>query len=135
MRNELFTKSIIGEREEGDKRRISVMSRHTLSDGKTPDERIKEGTTFDEWRKEFAPPSKLVGAYYRKEISWEEFEKQYLKFLRSEKIRSQVEAFAKRCTEETITLMCVEDTADRCHRRLLAEEIQKYQPNLSIVHK
>lgn len=131
--NEIFTKSIIKEKGPNEKR-ISVMSRHTKEDGKTPDDRIVEGVTFDEWRKEFAPPSKLVGAYYRKEISWEEFEKKYLEFLQSEEIKSQVEAFAKRCTEETITLMCIEDTADKCHRRLLAEELQKYQPQLKIVH-
>lgn len=134
MEKEIFTKSIIKEKELGEKR-ISVMSRHTKNDGVTPDERIIEGVTFDEWQKDFAPPGKLVGAYYRKEISWEEFEKKYLEFLRNDEIKSKVENFAKRCTEETITLMCIEDTADKCHRRLLAEELQKYQPHLKIVHK
>lgn len=134
MEKDLFTKSIIKGREPNEKR-ISVMSRHTLDDGITPDERIIKGETFDEWQKEFAPPSELVGAYYRKELTWEEFEKKYLEFLRSAEIRTKVEAFAKRCTEETITLMCIEDTADKCHRRLLAEELQKYQPNLKIIHK
>ena len=111
------------------------MSRHTLEDGKTPDERIIEGITFDEWQKEYAPPAKLVGAYYRKEISWKDFEKEYLQFLRSDEMKSKVESFAKRCIEEPITLLCVEDSADKCHRRLLAEELQKYQPKLKIVHK
>ena len=134
MEKELFTKSIIREKDLNEKR-ISVMSRHTREDGITPDERIVEGITFDEWRKEFAPPGNLVGAYYRKELTWDDFEKKYLEFLRSAEIRPQVESFAKRCTEETITLMCIEDTADKCHRRLLAEELQKYQPSLKIIHK
>ena len=134
MEKELFTKSIIKEKEPNEKR-VSVMSRHTREDGITPDERIIEGVTFDEWRKEFAPPGKLVGAYYRKEVPWEDFEKLYLEYLRSDEIRPKVEAFAKRCTEETITLLCIEDTADKCHRRLLAEELQKYQPKLKIIHK
>jgi len=134
MEKELFTKSIIKEKELGEKR-ISVMSRHTKEDGVTSDERIIEGATFDEWQKDFAPPAKLVGAYYRKEISWEEFEKNYLEFLRSEEMKVKVKDFARRCTEETITLMCIEDTADKCHRRLLAEELQRYQPHLNIVHK
>lgn len=134
MEKEIYTKSIIKEKGK-DEKRISVMSRHTKEDGITPDERIVKGVNFDEWRKEFAPPDVLVGSYYRKELSWEDFERKYLEFLRSEEIKPKVESFAKRCTEETITLMCIEDTADRCHRRLLAEELQKYQPNLKIVHK
>lgn len=134
MEKEIFTKSIIKEREPNEKR-VSIMSRHTKADGVTPDERIVEGVTFDEWRKEFAPPDKLIGAYYRNELSWEDFEKKYIEFLRSAEIKPKVESFAKRCTEETITLMCIEDGADKCHRRLLAEELQKYQPQLKIFHK
>lgn len=130
----MFTKSIIKEKEPNEKR-ISVMSRHTKEDGITPDERIIEGETFDEWRKEFAPPANLVGAYYRNELSWEDFKKKYIEFLQGAEIKPKVESFAKRCTEETITLMCIEDTANRCHRRLLAEELQKYQPQLKIIHK
>lgn len=135
MEKYLFTKSIVGEKTPEDGKRISVMSRHTLEDGQTPDERIVEGESFDEWQKDFAPPGKLVGAYYRKEIDWAEYERQYLEFLRSEEIRPKIEDFAKRCEEETITLMCIEEIADRCHRRLLAEELQKYRPNLKIVHR
>jgi len=82
MEKELFTKSIIKEKEP-DEKRISVMSRHTKEDGVTPDKRIVEGVTFDEWRKEFAPPDKLVGAYYRNELSWKYFEKKYVEFLQS----------------------------------------------------
>lgn len=134
MENELFTKSIIKQREP-DEKRISVMSRHTKEDGVTPDERIIDGESFDEWRKEFAPPAQLVGSYYRGELSWEDFEKKYIEFLQSTEIKPQVESFAKECTEKTITLMCIEDTADKCHRRLLAEELQKYQPQLKIFHK
>ncbi|MDO9231386.1 MAG: DUF488 family protein [bacterium] len=55
--------------------------------------------------------------------------------MRSDEIKLKVENFAKRCTEEIITLMCIEDTADKCHRRLLAEELQRYQPHLKIIHK
>jgi uncharacterized protein YeaO (DUF488 family) len=135
MKKELFTKSIVKGKEPDEQKRISVMSRHTLEDGKTPDERIVEGVTFDEWQKEFAPPDSLVGAYYRHKISWEDFEKKYLEFLRSNEMRPRIELFAKRCTEETITLMCIEEEADKCHRRLLAEELQKYQPGLKIIHK
>ena len=135
MEKELFTKSIAKEKEPTDGKRTSVMSRHTGEGSKTPDKTTITAESYDEWRKEFAPPEKLVGAYYRKEVSWEDFEKRYLEYLRSDEMKPKVEAFAKRCTEETITLMCIEDDPAKCHRRLLAEELQKYQPNLKIVHK
>lgn len=133
MEKIVFTKSILKPKGQ-DGIRISVMSRHTLSDGQTPDTRIIPGTTYDEWHREFAPPAELVGAYYRGFLCWAAFVGKYLEYLRSEKMRPQVEALAKRCTEETITLMCIEKTADKCHRRLLAEELQRYQPDLKIIH-
>lgn len=137
--SKIFTGSIFkdnkGEEEDGIIRKISVMSRHTENDGKTPDQRIEEGISFDEWRQEFGPPAKLIGAYYRDEISFEKFEKEYLGYLRSEKIKPMVESFAKRCCRESIILLCVEDNPEKCHRRLLAEELKRYEPHLTIVHK
>lgn len=131
----LFTKSIIKPKEADDARRISVMSRHTKEDGITPDERIIDGETFDEWLQDFAPPAKLVDAYYPQEVTWDNFARLYLEFLRSPEVQPKVEEFAHRCAQETITLMCVEEDSEKCHRRLLAEELQKYQPDLKIKHK
>lgn len=111
--------------------RISVISRPTLDDGLTPDERIKEGITHHEWIKYFAPPPKLIGSYKRGEIFWQEYQKKYFDFLREPKIIESVQRFANRCRHVKITLAC----ADFCHRRLLAEEIQRYVPKLKIVHK
>lgn len=115
--------------------RISVISRPTLDDGKTIDPRIQEGITHHEWIKDFAPPPKLIGKYKRGEISWLEYETEYLKFLRGTEIREGVKRFAKRCRRVKITLACIEEKADFCHRRLLAEELQRYEPELIIVHK
>lgn len=134
MEKELYTKSIIKGKEETDGRRVSVMSRHTHDDGITPDERIVEGISFDEWKKELAPPANLVGSYLRREIPWEEYEQKYLDYLRSDEMRTIVKEFAKRCTQEIITLMCIEETPENCHRRILAEELQRIQPDLKIVH-
>ena len=134
MEKFLFTKSILKEKIPSENRLISVMSRHTLEDGITPDERIIEGINYDEWKAEFAPPAKLVWAYYRKEISWEEYEKKYLEFLRSKELIEKVISFAKRCIEEIIILECIEDTSEKCHRRILAEELQRHQSELKIVH-
>ena len=135
MEKNIFTKSIFKEKYPEDGKRISIMSRHTENDGKTPDKRIVEGTSFEEWLREFAPPEKLVGAYYREEISWEEFEEKYINFLRSNDIAPKVKSFARRCQGEIITLLCAEEDANKCHRRLLAEELQRYEPDLKIIHR
>lgn len=135
MEHELYTKSIHSERFPNHARHISVMSRHTEDDGITPDKKIVEGVSFDEWLRELAPPDKLVGAYYREELDWDEYERQYLDYLRGPGVRQQVHNFAKRCTNETITLLCVENEPDKCHRRILAEELHRLEPSLKIVHK
>ena len=93
------------------------------------------GESFDEWMRELVPPANLVGSYYRKEMGWDEYESAYLDFLRSEEIAPLVEVFARSCKEETITLLCVENKADNCRRRLLAEELQRKEPGLRVVHK
>lgn len=115
--------------------RISIISRSTLDDGKTPDKRIIQGITHHEWIRDFAPPAKLIGAYKRKEIDWKEYEERYLEFLRSSLMREKIKALALRCLQEKVTLACIEEKADYCHRRLLAEELQRHQPKLLIVHK
>jgi len=113
--------------------RISVISRPTLDDGITPDERIIKNITHHEWLREFAPQPKLVGSFKRNEIGWEEYEREYLTFLRT--IREKVKLLSNRCLYQKITLSCVEDEAIFCHRRLLAEELQRHQPSLIIIHK
>lgn len=131
----LFTKPILKPEDVNDGTRVSVMSLHTENDGKTPDARIIEGETFKEWAREFSPPLKLVGAYYRGEVDWREYEIRYLEFLRSDDMRGRVRDFAKRCLGEIITLMYIEDDPEKCHRRLLAEELKRYEPDLNIIHK
>lgn len=128
------TKCILKPKELKDGLRVSVMSRHTLNDGVTKDTRIKPGT-FDSWMKIFSPPAKLVGDYYKRGLPFEEFEKRYLEYLRLPEVSKIVKRFAKLALEQDLTLMCIEESPENCHRRLLAEEMQKYEPNLKVKHK
>lgn len=135
MENELYlkTKSIHAPISTDDGYRISVMSRHTLNDGKTPDPLITN-QSFDEWKKELAPPDPLVGSYYRRNLPLVEFEKQYLDFLRKPEQRVNLEKLVSQLkTENTITLLCVEDSPDHCHRRLLAQECQQINSEIQLV--
>lgn len=128
----LFTKCILKEPEQEDGIRISVMSRHTLPDGVTPDSRIK---SFDIHMPILGPSPKLVGDYYKRNLPWNEFEKRYIDEI-SEGSKSQfVRRMAKMAMNQNVTLLCVEETCEHCHRRLLAETCQKYEPNLNIEYR
>ncbi len=112
------------------------MSRHTLADGKTLDLRITP-EKFSEHRIEFAPPAKLVGAYYKRSLSWKDYETEYFKHLRQPRIAEKVKELAQQSRFRDYTLLCIEeynpDELLKCHRRLLAEECKRYEPNLALL--
>ncbi|MEQ1500319.1 MAG: DUF488 domain-containing protein [Parcubacteria group bacterium] len=126
----LLTKSILSDVSVSDGLRISVMSRHTLNDGVTPDKRIK---SFDLHLPIVGPSPKLIGSYYKKEIDWFVFENKYLDEIRSSNKFFIVQMLAEIALVRDVTLMCVEDTPEFCHRRLLAEECKKINPSLKII--
>ncbi len=128
----LFTKCILKEPSPQDGMRVSIMSRHTLNDGVTPDLRIKK---FDIHMVEFAPSSKLIGSYYRKKINWKIFEESYLEELRSPQKTPRVYLFSIVASIRNITIMCIEDGSKFCHRRILAEECQRLEKTLRVEHR
>ena len=127
----LKTKSILDPKKELDGYRISVMSRHTLDDGITPHPNITD-SSYDVWFKILAPPDKLIGDYYKRGLPWEQFEQRYLEYLQESKVRIEVENLAQLSIDSVVTILCIEDTPEHCHRRLLAEECKKYRPGLKV---
>ena len=128
----LFTKCILAPKEKHDGLRISIMSRHTLSDGITNDSRITP-LSYDLHMPLFAPSIYLIGDYYKRNLSWKDFENRYL--LEIEQKYHNVLALAKRALKTNVTLLCIEDIPNKCHRRLLAEECKRLVPELSITCK
>jgi uncharacterized protein YeaO (DUF488 family) len=125
----LKTKSILEQKEDSDGLRISVMSRHMLNDGITPHPKITD-SSYDQWLQILAPPAKLLGNYYKRGLPWKQFEQKYLNYLRSSKIQPEIKKLAKRSLDSIITLLCIEESPEYCHRRILAEECKRYQPSL-----
>jgi uncharacterized protein YeaO (DUF488 family) len=74
-----------------------------------------------------------MGDYYKRGLCWEDFEKRYLEYLRTQR-NNELQVLAARATRHPITLLCIEETPQNCHRRLLAEECRKYQNSLEIIH-
>jgi uncharacterized protein (DUF488 family) len=78
---------------------------------------------------ELAPTKELLKSYRSKEITWEEFEKKYKKQIED----SQAILGLNKSDFEDACLLCSEETAEKCHRRLLAEELAKIW-DLEIIH-
>lgn len=132
----LYTKSVYASKEEHDGIRVCVMSRLTEEDGITVVTPLLHGKKFDWWLPVLSPPDKLVGAWYRGELSgWKEFEKQYLDHLHSGNIFPHLKFLANQAYENDMTLLCVEKSPKHCHRSLLAQECQKLKPDLEIIIK
>jgi len=127
----LITKCILKEREMSDGIRISVMSRHTLSDGITPDKRIKD---FDAHIPVLGPSPKLIGDYYKRGLGWKDFTERYILEIRQGAKKDLVKYLAELSLKQNITIMCIEDDYHFCHRSILAKECKKYVPNLIIKH-
>lgn len=79
---------------------------------------------------DFAPTKELLSKYRKKEISWEEYEVEYLNLLDRRHIAQKVsiEELHQSC------LLCSEHTAEKCHRRLLAEYFKNLNNDVEIIH-
>ncbi|MFA5996877.1 MAG: DUF488 domain-containing protein [Candidatus Paceibacterota bacterium] len=130
----LITKCILAPVEEEDGLRISVMSRHTFQDGKTPDNRITKESFYLHYP-QFAPTPKLIGAYLRKEISWEVYEERFREQLSNPTTQRELWEIAYLARHDNFTFLCIEDSAEHCHRRILAEVCAELVPGLIIEHR
>ena len=128
----LKTKSIKRPKSQDDGIRISIMSRHTLPDGVTLDPEIKL-ESYDDWRPELSPPPTLIGAYYKRGMGWDEFAREFNAFLQQAKTQEALLRLTSRAMHEDVTIMCVEDSPEHCHRRLVAEACQALAPELEII--
>jgi len=78
---------------------------------------------------ELAPTKELLKSYRSKEITWEEFEKSYKNQIKDSKAILGL----NKSDFEDACLLCSENTAEKCHRRLLAEELAKIW-DIEIIH-
>lgn len=113
------TKSIQKPRQVSDGIRICVMRR------------VKPEFDFDIWILPLSPSTKLLKSYHEKEISWEEYEHLFAAevFFKQEKYMKIINDMA---LQNTITLLCWEEIPDNCHRRLIAEELQRNNTKLTV---
>lgn len=92
---------------------------------------LKEGFGIGyEHHPELAPTAELLDRY-RKDGDWGRYEVEFRQLLED---RSPVDQCRQLLSNGTICLLCTEITADRCHRRLVAEYMQEISGPIQIRH-
>ena len=77
------------------------------------------------------PPKDLLAAYRKKRVPWEEFERAFIEILVERHVEERVD---RDLFAAPSVLLCSEATPDHCHRRLVAEYLQKKWGGLKVVH-
>ena len=79
---------------------------------------------------ELAPSKEMLDSYRKDHRNWETYEREFLALMRQRRIE---EKDLRRLVADAC-LLCSEDKPDRCHRRLVAEYLQRDWGDLDIVH-
>lgn len=79
---------------------------------------------------QLAPTQEMLDEYRKGGRNWPLYEQRFLALLRER----QVERHLDPATLDGSCLLCSEDTADHCHRRLVAEYLQKHWVPLEVRH-
>lgn len=78
-----------------------------------------------------APTKDILQKYKKSEITWETYEEQYNDLVIN---RNIAQSFKNKYAKYShVLLLCSEPTAEKCHRRLLAEYLQK-ELDYSVLH-
>lgn len=80
----------------------------------------------------FAPTKELLDNYRANKVSWNEYENVFSKIMANRQIEERFKKLYKK--HENVCLLCTEPTAEQCHRRLVAEYLQKHCENIEIIH-
>ena len=80
---------------------------------------------------EFSPTSQLLKTY-QKDKDWEKYEKSFLELIKERELKGFKDVVLDE--KERICLLCSEEKADKCHRRLLAEFFSGLGNKASIIH-
>lgn len=78
-----------------------------------------------------APTQELLDAYRKNRISWQDYERAFLGLMAERHIEDNLR---RGLFDIPSVLLCSENTAERCHRRLVLEHLQQKWGDLKIVH-
>jgi len=79
---------------------------------------------------EFAPTDDLLDAY-KIDHDWTLYEERFNQLLAERRPEAEARELLKK---DSICLLCAEPTADKCHRRMVAEYLQSLAPESEVRH-
>ncbi len=79
---------------------------------------------------ELAPTREMLDSYRKGHKNWDIYESEFLALIE----QRQIEKMQIKRTVANACLLCSEDKPDQCHRRLVAEYLQRSWGDLDIVH-
>ena len=95
---------------------------------------LRSANIHYEHRPELAPPNELLDRY-RADKDWNAYERDFdEQVLSTAPAKEAMTDLLERSQTEVVALLCSEPAPDRCHRRLVAERMQRDDPLLQIRH-
>jgi uncharacterized protein YeaO (DUF488 family) len=113
-----ISKSVYDKPEESDGERVLVMRIW-------PRGVSREKMKINTWMKDLGTEKDLIKKWKSGKIRWKEFANDYRKSLRGKE--TLLKQLAEKSTKGNVTLLCTDKDPTRCHRSLLATEIEKIQ--------
>lgn len=80
----------------------------------------------------FSPTESTLKRFKGKEIDWNDYVKEFTQTMNSREIENYI--VENYTNYDDICLLCSEPTAEKCHRRLIAEIFQSRYANLEVKH-
>ena len=77
-----------------------------------------------------APTQAMLDGYKKAKGGWEAYERQFLALMADRKVEREV----SREQLDGACVLCSEDRPDHCHRRLIAEYLQRHWGDVDIIH-
>lgn len=82
------------------------------------------------YKPDWAPTQEILDNYKKKKGSWIDYEKSFNKLLEER----EIEKIEDTSILKNSCLLCSEDTAEHCHRRLVAEYLKKHYEEIEVCH-
>jgi uncharacterized protein YeaO (DUF488 family) len=79
----------------------------------------------DVWFRDLGTSPELIKRWKSGKMTWEEFRKKYLAELKSKDKQETIRELATRAKIEKVTLLCGCHDANRCHRSILKQYIER----------
>ncbi|MGW2685975.1 DUF488 domain-containing protein [Streptomyces sp. NPDC001414] len=81
-------------------------------------------------RTELAPTQDMLNAYKKQGVGWVAYEERFLELMKER----QIEDTVRQEMLDNAVLLCSEDKARHCHRRLVAEYLAQHWDDVTIEH-